>query len=38
MSEACNEAGEPARTIALFLDLYGNRWDLIEPVGRGRVG
>jgi len=21
-------------TVAVFLDLYGNRWDLIEPVAR----
>lgn len=25
---------EPYGTVAVFLDLYGNRWDLIEPAGR----
>ena len=24
---------EPYGTVAVFLDLYGNRWDLIEPAG-----
>ena len=23
---------EPYRTVVVFLDLYGNRWDLIGPV------
>lgn len=31
---------EPRReaygTVAVFQDLYGNRWDLLEPSGRGR--
>ena len=26
---------EPYRTVAVFRDLYGNRWDLIEPVNGG---
>jgi catechol 2,3-dioxygenase-like lactoylglutathione lyase family enzyme len=28
---------EPYGTVAVFSDLYGNRWDLIEPVG-ARMG
>ncbi|HZA66761.1 MAG TPA: VOC family protein [Geminicoccaceae bacterium] len=24
---------EPYGTVAVFTDLYGNRWDLIEPIG-----
>ena len=24
---------EPYGTVAVFTDLYGNRWDLIEPAG-----
>jgi len=24
---------EPYGTVAVFMDLYGNRWDLIEPAG-----
>ena len=24
---------EPYGTIAVFVDLYGNRWDLLEPAG-----
>jgi hypothetical protein len=24
---------EPYGTVAVFADLYGNRWDLIEPKG-----
>jgi catechol 2,3-dioxygenase-like lactoylglutathione lyase family enzyme len=27
---------EPYGTVAVFTDLYGNRWDLIEPAGSGR--
>jgi catechol 2,3-dioxygenase-like lactoylglutathione lyase family enzyme len=26
---------EPYGTVAVFTDLYGNRWDLIEPAGPG---
>jgi catechol 2,3-dioxygenase-like lactoylglutathione lyase family enzyme len=26
---------EPYGTLAVFTDLYGNRWDLIEPAGPG---
>lgn len=26
---------EPYGTVAVFLDLYGNRWDLIEPAAGG---
>ena len=26
---------EPYGTVAVFTDLYGNRWDLIEPAGSG---
>ncbi|MCL6740901.1 VOC family protein [Sphingomonas sp. RB56-2] len=26
---------EPYGTVAVFRDLYGNRWDLIEPTDRG---
>ncbi len=25
---------EPYGTVAVFEDLYGNRWDLVQPVGR----
>lgn len=25
---------EPYGTVAVFRDLYGNRWDLIQPTGR----
>jgi catechol 2,3-dioxygenase-like lactoylglutathione lyase family enzyme len=25
---------EPYGTVAVFVDLYGNKWDLIEPMGR----
>ena len=25
---------EPYGTVAVFQDLYGNRWDLIQPAGR----
>ena len=25
-------------TVAVFTDRYGNRWDLIEPVGPGGRG
>jgi catechol 2,3-dioxygenase-like lactoylglutathione lyase family enzyme len=28
----------PYGTVAVFEDLYGNRWDLIEYEGRGRPG
>ena len=27
---------EPYGTVAVFEDLYGNRWDLIQPAGRDR--
>jgi catechol 2,3-dioxygenase-like lactoylglutathione lyase family enzyme len=34
--------GEPRReaygTVAVFEDLYGNRWDLVEPAGPARPG
>jgi len=26
---------EPYGTVAVFTDVYGNRWDLIEPAGSG---
>ena len=26
---------EPYGTVAVFLDLYGNRWDLVQPRGVG---
>jgi catechol 2,3-dioxygenase-like lactoylglutathione lyase family enzyme len=29
---------EPYGTVAVFADLYGNRWDLIEPGRRDEVG
>jgi len=28
---------EPYGTVAVFEDLYGNRWDLIEPAGSDRA-
>jgi hypothetical protein len=27
---------EPYGTVAVFLDKYGNRWDLIEPAATAR--
>ena len=27
---------EPYGTVAVFVDLYGNKWDLIQP-GTGRI-
>ncbi len=34
--------GEPRKeaygTVAVFEDLYGNRWDLVEPAGAGTSG
>ncbi|MEO3973786.1 VOC family protein [Streptomyces sp. CAU 1734] len=29
---------EPYGTVAVFRDLYGNRWDLIEPAGGAGAG
>jgi catechol 2,3-dioxygenase-like lactoylglutathione lyase family enzyme len=29
---------EPYGTVAVFLDLYGNRWDLVEPRAAGAGG
>jgi catechol 2,3-dioxygenase-like lactoylglutathione lyase family enzyme len=26
---------EPYGSVAVFLDLYGNRWDLLQPAGAG---
>jgi uncharacterized glyoxalase superfamily protein PhnB len=28
---------EPYGTVAVFADVYGNRWDLIEPRQKGEV-
>ena len=29
---------EPYGTVAVFVDLYGNRWDLVEPASAAKPG